>query len=328
MCVAIIVAAGTALPSDDILYRCFRTNPDGAGFAWADGTHVHFHKGFMDPLSLIKALRKEIPEGAASLVHFRIGTHGGDGPEFTHPFPVTAVVKDMYMQCGRIKGRVFVHNGIIHGFGKDGVLSDTQDFVLSYAKGVVPLKRIGYGRAAVLSPDGSVESYGEWETSEGVQYSNDSYVPYEPRWSVCASKSKNTFVGLRKLHDDNTPIKLADTDLMSVGQLVTKKYPGATGIYVDSSENAYVGLPGYTRPVCIGVLSFSYGGSDRGVMKTKRSFCATADPVGDSEPANGLREANAMASMALGLGSRGTDNVGRLAARTQGARFDQCGWEW
>jgi len=326
MCVAIIVTAGNAIPSDDILYRCFRTNPDGAGFAWADGEYVHFHKGFMEPEGLLKALKKEVPPEAACLIHFRIGTHGGDGPEFTHPFPVTTVAKDMYMQCGRIKGRVLVHNGIIRGFGKDGVLSDTQDFVLSYAAGKVALKRIGYGRAAVLSPDGSVEIYGEWETSAGIQYSNDSYMPYERRWAVVASKSKNTFVGLRKLKDDNTPIEMADTDLMSVGQLMTKKFPGATGIFVDTAENAYVGLPGYSRPVCIGTMAFSYAGSDRAPLKAKKSYSA---PLDDSEPIDrwaALRGANDLVSRSTGI--RG-DNVGRLAvAALRRPRLDGRGWEW
>jgi hypothetical protein len=251
------------MPTSEVLYRCFRTNPDGAGFAWADGKEVHWSKGFMDPHSAIKAMRSEIPKGSACLLHFRIGTHGGSGPEFTHPFPVVDDQASMYKLSGSTTGRVLVHNGIISGLGKEGVNSDTSAFTMKYAAGKTTLKKAGsHNKIAVLSPNGDIEFFGEWIQEEnGVLYSNGDYEPYVLSWAPFANKAVNSFVGLKELKDHTTAVQTPDTDVLTVGNLL-KKHKECK-LYTDASENVYLKVPGYRKPLCIGVLEFGYGYDSR-----------------------------------------------------------------
>ena len=270
----------------------------------------------MDPDSLLKSLHKEVPAGVACLIHFRIGTHGGDGPEFTHPFPLSTVPKDMYMLAGRIAGQVLVHNGVISGFGKAEVFSDTQDFTIQLALGKVGLERAGrYNRIAILSPDGSVIQHGDWVESEGILYSSDSYVPYEPRWAVLANKSKGSFVGLKEITDESTPVELPDTDTVSVGQLLKKKYPGAAKVLRDRGENVYIEIPGFPRPVCIGALAFGYGGYREPIDSSKRSL-RTVDDLPEWPSATHVSSAPLVGNFTAPTSSRNSSDLaacGRLS---------------
>ena len=147
MCIAIYKPADKALPSDEILRRCFTRNKDGGGFAYAKGGRVHFVKGLMTIEEYLEEV-KQVEAGLPMLLHFRIGTHGGKGQEYTHPFPFTHHMDSLYMLRGSCPFPVAVHNGIISGFGDNGVsttvngsprrpMSDTQDFIQSMSKGTL-----------------------------------------------------------------------------------------------------------------------------------------------------------------------------------------------
>ena len=47
MCIIVAVPANTPMPTADTIRECFISNPDGAGFMYADGKSVHIRKGFM-----------------------------------------------------------------------------------------------------------------------------------------------------------------------------------------------------------------------------------------------------------------------------------------
>lgn len=123
MCVGIIKAQNVLMPSDTVIERCFKTNPDGAGFAWFDDEESIFRwkKGFMSLEDFLKA-KNEVFAGKDTtkmlvLMHFRIGTHGGKrDPGKTHPFPVC----DSYEEMIKLEGSapaIMMHNGILHDFG-------------------------------------------------------------------------------------------------------------------------------------------------------------------------------------------------------------------
>lgn len=193
MCIALIKPAESKLPSEEVLRRCFTANRDGAGFAYAQDSRVHFEKGLMTIEALLERI-KLVPEGLPMLIHFRIGTHGGKGPEYTHPFPFTHDTNSLYMLSGKCNFPMMIHNGIIAGYGtachtaQDGdtvrPMSDTQDFIHSMSSGKLSREAakvaLGAGKVAFLSPDGKWEKWGEWQESEGVWFSNSSYKPYAP----------------------------------------------------------------------------------------------------------------------------------------------------
>ena len=201
MCIIVAVPKDVELPSAETLKRCFRSNPDGAGFMWADGKRVRIRKGFMTWEDFEQALNDEvIPMGSAVVMHFRIATHGKVQPSCCHPFPVSERKEDL--QATRTESRWGVaHNGVIQGRTTGTDWSDSMDFVAGV---MAPLSRICPGfihndnaqellasacgsKLAIIDHSGDMMLVGNFTEDEGVFYSNTSYKPTVYNWSSYSS---------------------------------------------------------------------------------------------------------------------------------------------
>ncbi len=194
MCVGIIKAQNVLMPSDTVIERCFKTNPDGAGFAWFDDEASLFRwkKGISTLDEYLEVLKETFkdkdPSKMLVLLHFRIGTHGGKtDPGKTHPFPVTDDFAEMIKLEG-IAPEIMMHNGILGDFSRlpagatDEIKkldpSDTMIFNAEVLSNVNPLKastliariaennRICYATCEGRGNPGAAYYWGQWQKSE------------------------------------------------------------------------------------------------------------------------------------------------------------------
>lgn len=195
MCVVAVSKAGARQPSIAELVRCFNNNGDGAGYMYArengDGK-VHIRKGFMDIGEFIEAVYNEHFTAADAVVyHFRISTQAGVKPEMTHPFPVTGNLDAMKILSCRCDMAV-AHNGVIPLTSRKDELtySDTALFIAGYMStfyrrpndlyddSLLALVSDLAGKSnkfAIMNGDGTIQTVGKFEESDGVLYSNNSY---------------------------------------------------------------------------------------------------------------------------------------------------------
>ena len=221
MCVIVHKERGKELPSDEVIEKCFRKNPDGSGILLhRKGTKVvEIHKGFMKLDEFKKALTDlNVDKDDDLVMHFRITTSGGTSPENCHPFPISANIKDL--KATRINvPRGFVHNGVL-GKGDDKLkISDTQCFIrdvmaredvgghldnLEVQKIIEQMA--GYGqRFFIADAEKDIfKRFGTWYESEGLWFSNLGwktyynsgiwwgYDAYDYGYYDISSKSKNS----------------------------------------------------------------------------------------------------------------------------------------
>ena len=201
MCIIVAVPRNVEMPKDEVLMECFASNPDGAGFMWADGKRVQIRKGFMTWESFKQALDAELDAGnimsdSAVVLHFRITTSGKTQPKCCHPFPISSEPLDL--QALSIDARFGIaHNGIIHGMSTRDGWSDTMDFVAGV---VAPLARMNPGfmyssdaldllkgacksKLAIIDNAGDLALVGDFVEDDGVFYSNTTYLPLRTNWS-------------------------------------------------------------------------------------------------------------------------------------------------
>ena len=78
MCVILIKRPGVSMPPWNVLERCFRANPDGAGLAYSANGVVTYHKGLMT-LDAVSDALDALPDVTEKtlILHFRWATHGG-----------------------------------------------------------------------------------------------------------------------------------------------------------------------------------------------------------------------------------------------------------
>ena len=204
MCIIVAKPSNTDMPSEETLMNCFLSNPDGAGFMWADGKSVNIRKGFMEWEDFIEALDEEIPEyrrkETALVMHFRIATHGKVQPMCCHPFPISSKLEDLQKTECRARFGV-AHNGVIQGRTTNDKRSDTMDFIV---KVMAPLMKMNPGfmhndhaldllegacgsKLAILDNSGELVTIGAFIEQDGVLYSNTSYLPVMSRYSSYAS---------------------------------------------------------------------------------------------------------------------------------------------
>lgn len=111
MCVIVVKAKGTPMPSKASLLRCWKVNPDGAGFSVRHPKQdVHYEKGFQKFEDFYNAV-KDFKKSDEVVMHFRISTQGGINQSMTHPFKLSTKKADMFKLKG--DGDVLFHNGII-----------------------------------------------------------------------------------------------------------------------------------------------------------------------------------------------------------------------
>lgn len=191
MCIIAIVKSGVDMPSKEILQTCWRNNPDGSGYMFARNGKVEIRKGFMtfanfytSIMSLSEKDQKELP----FILHFRIGTSGGNTPQNTHPFPISKDVA--LLQSKRKKCDVAVaHNGIISINQKRKDISDTMEYISTrlYRYFELPLNPLDHtflldviedeidSKFAFLEGNGRITTIGTFTESNGVYYSNYGY---------------------------------------------------------------------------------------------------------------------------------------------------------
>ena len=178
MCLAIVKPNGTYLDYHE-LREGFRSNKDGAGFAYAKNGKLIVRKGFFSFRSFIKAYRKERVDEYAALVHFRLATSGLTDEYNCHPWIVSRNI-------------AVIHNGVLP-WESDLYTSDTgrfvQDVLSPYRNKIGDRKfqtdvekMIGrHNKLAFLTARGEHliynEEQGHWR--DGVWYSNHSYVVWD-----------------------------------------------------------------------------------------------------------------------------------------------------
>lgn len=194
MCIIAHSPKGVALPSIKYRKNMFDHNDDGAGFAFVKDKVVHWEKGFMSFAEFEEALERvssSIDTKEVDFVmHFRIGTHGGNTPQNTHPFIVSRDYNDMKRLNGKTREMVVFHNGIINSVNAYNGVSDTMTwihdrlyFLYNYDKNCIknPLITdmitldINNSKLAFVSTRG-VYRIGSWmEGDDGNFYSNSTY---------------------------------------------------------------------------------------------------------------------------------------------------------
>ena len=200
MCIICAKPAKTAFPDAETIRIMWHRNPDGAGIMYARDGKVCIEKGFMklsDFENHLDKLRKSVDLNKTAVVmHFRITTHGGTTPANTHPFPVTDSITRL--QATRTCSTVGVaHNGIIRSVSPRKGISDTMEYI---ATQLAPLSRAlpdWYhncgaltlvqnaidSKLAVLTGAGEIITVGDFETENGIMYSNGSFRSYGGRYA-------------------------------------------------------------------------------------------------------------------------------------------------
>lgn len=128
MCI-ILTCDANRRPDPETIEACWETNPDGAGYAYATDDKVVISKGYMTLTELEWGL-KHVPENAPLILHFRIGTSGGYGPEVTHPYPVTSSLEALHALD--VEAPVAIaHNGVLPYPSDDAQgISDTVAYIM------------------------------------------------------------------------------------------------------------------------------------------------------------------------------------------------------
>lgn len=194
------------MPQEMTIKRMFWTNADGCGYMYPENGEVKIRKGLMTLTAFtdsITALEQKLKENGKSIadiplvMHFRIGTAGGNTPENTHPFPLTNNIS--IMQKKRLTCSVgIVHNGIIPITPHRKDISDTMEYIASI---VFPTEKLAHGfyknpigkkmienftgsKLAFMDSDGSIHMIGKFIEDGGLYYSNTTYKGYDSYYST------------------------------------------------------------------------------------------------------------------------------------------------
>ena len=185
MCVILFKPIGVDLIENDV-YDCFDKNPDGAGFMYRYNGKIVIEKGFMTYYDFLNRLEKLDDviriKDLEMVLHFRIGTQGGNVKRNTHPFPLSKRTKDL-RRLNITTSVGIAHNGIIPACSynkKTKNLSDTQIFIKDYLNFMDFKKKsirevIGDFTASkfvIMTPE---QTYfiGDFKEINGCKYSND-----------------------------------------------------------------------------------------------------------------------------------------------------------
>lgn len=160
---------------EETLKNCWDSNPDGAGFMYAEDGKVHIVKGLMTYEAFMQAYTPHALQDV--VLHFRISTHGKVDEANTHPFQVTESLG-------------LTHNGIISNvkcdLNKD--MSDTWHFVEKFAKPMANFwqdpayqalveQYVGFSKLIWMDGEGNIAIYneqmGNWNSD--CWFSNYSY---------------------------------------------------------------------------------------------------------------------------------------------------------
>jgi len=190
MCIIVVKPKGHNLPSEQILEKCFYSNPHGAGFMYNNTDHNSYYvtivKGFMDFESFYSTITADNLYNSDIVIHFRYATQGSISSKNCHPFPVSKKIKDL-QALNFITNTGIVHNGVISFCSNPNKhdLSDTQIFIKDIISQVPsdqlkdnsPYEKT-YSKFAILDKEG-FSLIGNFIEDNGIFYSNDSYIPFD-----------------------------------------------------------------------------------------------------------------------------------------------------
>lgn len=196
MCVIASKTTNAKFPSKETLEICWNNNPDGAGYMFTANGKVHIRKGFMkfdDFWNSLQSVRTKYGDKIACVMHFRIGTQGGNIPQNTHPFPLSRKMDNLRKLNYKCDIGV-AHNGIIDlttTYAKNVNYSDTMKFITDYLSLIIHdtkwykskdtcklIERLIGSRLCVLDKESHITLLGEgWNKDDetGVWYSNTSW---------------------------------------------------------------------------------------------------------------------------------------------------------
>lgn len=202
MCVIAVKPANAAMISNEIIENMWHNNDDGAGFMYPGHGGVKIRKGYMTLKSFkkaLKALNKEIDTTATPIIlHFRIGTSGGNIAANTHPFPVSENLAAL--QKTQLTAPLAVaHNGVIDIKPRKKDISDTMEYILSQLAPLYQLKKDFYQREAgkqlvynaiqskmaFMDAAGRISLIGKFEQDGEYYFSNSSYKAFYRTYNYC-----------------------------------------------------------------------------------------------------------------------------------------------
>ncbi len=200
MCVIATSPIGVNAPTEQNLKDMFQHNDDGAGISYVLNNAVYTFKGLMtwpDFEKTYALIEKKLYTAGKTLkdvpimYHFRIGTHGPNSEELTHPFPISNQFK--HLSALEYKADiVMAHNGVMNSVIPRTGWSDTQQYISDIIMPLIKTDRVFYknkhmqelmrntnngSRFAFLNNDGEFTYVGEWVESDkpelkGIMYSN------------------------------------------------------------------------------------------------------------------------------------------------------------
>jgi len=200
MCVIAASPIGVDAPTEQNLKDMFNHNDDGAGISYVLNNAVYTFKGLMkweDFEKTYALIEKKIKSAGKTfkdipiMYHFRIGTHGPNSEQLTHPFPISNQFK--HLSALEYKADiVMAHNGIINSVTPRTGWSDTQQYISDIVMPLIKSDRVFYknkhlqellrntnngSRFVFLDNDGEFTYIGEWVQSDkpelkGIMYSN------------------------------------------------------------------------------------------------------------------------------------------------------------
>ena len=200
MCVIAVKPANVTMIDDKIIENMWHNNDDGAGLMYPAHGGVKIKKGYMTLKSLkkaLKALNKEIDTTATPIVlHFRIGTSGGNIAANTHPFPVSENLAAL-QKTQLTTPLAVAHNGVIDIRPRKKDISDTMEYILSQLAPLYQLKKDFYrheagkkivynaiqSKMAFMDAAGRISLIGKFEKDGEYYFSNSSYKTYYRSYS-------------------------------------------------------------------------------------------------------------------------------------------------
>ena len=278
MCVIAIKPANAAMIDNQTIENMWYNNDDGAGFMYPAHGGVKIKKGYMTLKSLkkaLKALNKEIDTTATPIVlHFRIGTSGGNTAANTHPFPVSENLAAL-QKTQLTTPLAVAHNGVIDIRPRKKDISDTMEYILSQLAPLYQLKKDFYrheagkkliynaiqSKMAFMDAAGRISLVGKFEKDGEYYFSNSSYKAfyraynYWDKWDDYSFKNWNKKgVSCRMLQwlDDRDGyiitgsgemVEAFDYLLSSTGELYIYDGDYDAAIPIDGTAYSHAGIP-------------------------------------------------------------------------------------
>ena len=185
MCIVIAKEKGVKFPPIENIANSCDNNPDGFSVAWAiDGVLRNYRTmSRKDFLKKCKEIFKLDYKRTACIIHARIATHG------------TVVLENTHCWIDETTAMAFAHNGIL-SVSNRGNMTDSETFfrdvflpiysAYGWDKAEMAINAcIGSSKFAFLKANGELRVFGNYNTLQGVLYSNTSYLERTTYYGGC-----------------------------------------------------------------------------------------------------------------------------------------------